>query len=137
MKLSANAAEFTRLRLAMGWTQAQMAEAIRRTQGYVSQVEAGNVGVEESSMELLRFKIALVRPELLQSGARGELNVISLIDHGGGGKDTADGELKEAVAKLGELRKSNPEGFAAAKGVIYAIPKNPKKKKPKPQAETG
>jgi len=138
MKLSPEAAEFARIRAALGWTQNEMADRIHKTQSYVSQVERGESGVEKTTMELLRWTAHQERPELFSHApSRGGKNVISLTEQGGGGKESADGELKEAVEKLGELRKSNPEGFAAAKSVIYAIPKTPKKKKSKPEAAAG
>ena len=107
MKLSSEAEEFARLRAGMGWTQAEMAQKLGLTQGYISQVERGESGVEERTLKLLRWTVNLEKPELMErEGARRGKNVISLIEPGGGGKEPADGELKETVEKLGELCQS-------------------------------
>ena len=129
MKLSKDAIEFARLRAEMKWKQSEMAERLGISQSHVSQMENGERTVEERTMKLLRWVVNMEKPE----GEQGK-RVISPSEPSGGAKDLAEGELKESFEQLRELKLRNPEGYAAAKQVIYALsPKEvAKPAKPKP-----
>ncbi len=109
-----------------------MAEKLGISQAYVSQVENGERAVEARTMKLLRWTLDLESGS--ETGGRREEKpgtMLVLVDRVG-----PNSELKDSVERLSELQKTNPEGFAAAKTVIYELSKKTKKKSSKPKVSS-